>query len=106
MNAELNVESQRLLVDSLISGALADEGSAVELVETHVSWVLLTAECAWKIKKALKFPLPRFFDAGAAKILLFRGNSPQQSPRTWNLSRGSCPGGIAEGAQSGRRAGD
>ena len=60
MNAELDVESQSRLVNSLASGAFAGKGCAVEVVETHVSWVLLTSECAYKIKKALKFPFLDF----------------------------------------------
>ena len=60
MSVELDVESQSRLVHSLASGALAGEGGAAEVVETHVSWVLLTSECAYKIKKALKFPFLDF----------------------------------------------
>ena len=60
MSAELDVESQGRLVQSLASGAWAGEAGAAEVVETHVSWVLLTSECAYKIKKALKFPFLDF----------------------------------------------
>ncbi len=60
MSAELDVESQSRLVASLASGAWAGEGDPAEVVETHVSWVLLTPECAYKIKKALKFPFLDF----------------------------------------------
>jgi len=50
------------LIRSLLAGhCLAPSGSAVELVETHASWLLLTAEFAYKIKKPLTLP---FLDYG------------------------------------------
>ncbi len=39
----------------LTSGAFADYSESLELVETHISWVILTAEFAYKIKKPLDF---------------------------------------------------
>ena len=44
------------LIESLRNPALwPDEPSSVQLVETHISWVLLTRDFAWKIKKLVQF---------------------------------------------------
>jgi len=42
------------LINSLIS-SLSHSGSTVKLVETHISWVLLTGEFVYKIKKPVDF---------------------------------------------------
>lgn len=42
------------LVNALIE-RLQREGQAPRLVQTHISWVLLAGECAWKIKKPVRF---------------------------------------------------
>ncbi len=34
-------------------GVLPDSAPGVELIETHISWVLLAGEYAWKLKKPL-----------------------------------------------------
>src|ERR1700710_1674313 len=42
------------LADMLRRQLEASDGHAVELVETHISWVLLTREFAYKIKKPVR----------------------------------------------------
>ncbi|RMG81751.1 MAG: hypothetical protein D6714_12445, partial [Bacteroidetes bacterium] len=37
------------------NGAFPDEPGAVRLLETHISWVILTAHFAFKLKKPLQF---------------------------------------------------
>ncbi len=51
------------LIDALLrSRDLSEQGAAVELVETHASWLLLAGEFAWKIKKPITLP---FLDYGS-----------------------------------------
>ena len=45
---------QTRLIDALKS-VLKDRGLKVTLRETHISWVLLAGDKAWKIKKAVNF---------------------------------------------------
>lgn len=45
---------QRRLVDALMqAGVLASREEPASLIETHISWVILAGEYAWKIKKAV-----------------------------------------------------
>lgn len=46
--------SQRALIASL-ADLLGREGRPVRLFETHISWVLVTADIAYKFKKALRY---------------------------------------------------
>lgn len=41
-------------------GVLADGDPSARIAETHISWVLLAGEFAWKIKKPLKLPFLDF----------------------------------------------
>ncbi|WP_428423309.1 AAA family ATPase [Methylibium sp.] len=43
------------LAQALRRRLATDEGAAVELIETHISWVLLTERHAYKIKKPVRF---------------------------------------------------
>lgn len=46
------IAHQPALIQALLSpSAYPDAGPSVELVETHISWVLLAGACAYKIKK-------------------------------------------------------
>jgi aminoglycoside phosphotransferase family enzyme/predicted kinase len=46
----------RELVDALVAGDVLGPGSsAAEIIETHISWVILAGEDAWKIKKPVRF---------------------------------------------------
>lgn len=51
------------LIDSLMSpAAFSHPAGAVELIETHISWVILTDECAYKIKKPIVLDFLNFGD--------------------------------------------
>ena len=46
------------------SRAYEHEITAVSIVETHISWVLLTGQYAYKIKKPVNFGFLGFFHSG------------------------------------------
>lgn len=48
------------LIDALRDRLRADTGQPVELLETHISWVLLTGRLAYKLKKPLRLPFVDF----------------------------------------------
>lgn len=48
------------LIDALRDRLRADTGQPVELLETHISWVLLTDRLAYKLKKPLRLPFVDF----------------------------------------------
>ncbi|MCI0667788.1 MAG: AAA family ATPase [Methylococcaceae bacterium] len=49
------------LIEALLQPEIyPDSPSSVRLVETHISWVLLTGELAYKIKKPVRFPFLDF----------------------------------------------
>jgi aminoglycoside phosphotransferase family enzyme/predicted kinase len=50
----------RARVDVLRAALEAEEGAPVRLVETHISWVLLGRESAYKFKKPLRLPFLDF----------------------------------------------
>lgn len=54
MNDRSDQAQQALLVQRL-GAVLSAQGQPCRLFETHISWVLVTPEYAYKIKKALKF---------------------------------------------------
>ena len=54
--AELSLEQQRQMVHRLRLLLAASQGQAIELIETHISFVLVGSKHAWKIKKALRTP--------------------------------------------------
>ena len=45
----------RLIQSLLKQTAYPHSVSAIELIETHISWVLLTGQFVYKIKKAVQF---------------------------------------------------
>ncbi|MEI7996562.1 MAG: aminoglycoside phosphotransferase, partial [Methylococcaceae bacterium] len=50
------LESGSVLIKALSeANAYEHEVSAVSLIETHISWVLLTGQYAYKIKKPVNF---------------------------------------------------
>ena len=53
-------ESMQTTVNAVIAGTLARTLGA-QMIETHISWVLLTGDIAYKIKKAVRLP---FVDYG------------------------------------------
>ena len=58
--APLPTTSSRTLVDTLRQRLQAQTGQAVSLVETHISWVLLTERLAYKLKKPVRLPFVDF----------------------------------------------
>src|SRR5690349_15229765 len=61
---EKEAARQRRMVETLYA-KLQDAQSDVRLVETHISFVLLTGRYAYKIKKAVKLP---FVDFGTLEL--------------------------------------
>jgi aminoglycoside phosphotransferase family enzyme/predicted kinase len=55
MIPEASVEQQRTLVDSLRQTLSKGVEGTVDLIETHISWVILAGPFAYKIKKAVNF---------------------------------------------------
>ena len=55
------------LVQALREALQRETGERVELVETHISWVLLTATLAYKLKKPVRFPFVDFSSIAARK---------------------------------------
>lgn len=55
------------LVQALRESLQRETGARVELVETHISWVLLTATHAYKLKKPVRFPFVDFASIAARK---------------------------------------
>lgn len=67
MNARL--KQQEKLIHAWKSTFPADlSGNYPELIETHVSWILLTVKSAYKIKKALKLDFLDFSDLSARRF--------------------------------------
>ena len=60
MADELLVAESRARVAALRAGLEADEDGPVRLIETHVSWVLLARQLAYKIKKPVRLPFLDF----------------------------------------------
>ncbi|MGH7202356.1 MAG: AAA family ATPase [Planctomycetaceae bacterium] len=50
----------RELIDSLLAAHRHGGGDAMELLETHISWVLLTGTAAYKVKKPVRLPFVDF----------------------------------------------
>jgi aminoglycoside phosphotransferase family enzyme/predicted kinase len=61
------VARQRALVESLRERALREHRGDVELIETHISYVLLAGEFAYKIKKPLNLGFLDFTDLAARR---------------------------------------
>lgn len=57
----------RTLVSALREHLRAQTGRAVSLIETHLSWVLLTDRLAYKLKKPLRLPFVDFGSLAARK---------------------------------------
>ena len=67
-NAEtVAIASARDRVNALRSCLEASEGSAVRLIETHISWVLLTAAFAYKLKKPVQLSFLDFSTLAARR---------------------------------------
>ena len=60
VQAPLPIASSRTLIDALRQRLQSQTGQAVSLVETHISWVLLTDRLAYKLKKPVRLPFVDF----------------------------------------------
>lgn len=47
-------------IDLLITSGFSDQGKTIELIETHISWVIITPLFTFKIKKPVKYPFLDF----------------------------------------------
>ena len=65
MTAELDLHRQGVMVRALQAALSAGDGPSAEMIETHISFVLLHGESAYKFKKALKNP---FLDASTLAL--------------------------------------
>ena len=55
-DSELSLERQRLLVQALLQPAVfAHPVGSISLLETHISWVILTGDYVYKLKKPVNF---------------------------------------------------
>ncbi|MDM0116344.1 AAA family ATPase [Variovorax sp. J22R133] len=66
-HASIAPDADRTLVDALRLRLEADSGQPVRLVETHISWVLLTATRAYKLKKPVRLSFVDFTTLAARK---------------------------------------
>lgn len=62
---EASLQRSRALVHALRDTLVREHGEAVPLIETHISWVLLAGEHAYKIKKPLRLS---FLDFGTLAL--------------------------------------
>jgi aminoglycoside phosphotransferase family enzyme/predicted kinase len=68
-----NAEDQRLLIQSLSHAAIHGPSCArVQVIETHISYVLLTGRYAYKIKKAVSLPFLDFTTLAARHFYCVR----------------------------------
>ena len=61
------VAASRALVAALRASLEARQGGPVRLVETHISWVLLTETLAYKLKKPVRLPFVDFTSLAARR---------------------------------------
>lgn len=54
------VLADRTMIDALRQRLQVQTGQPVSLVQTHISWVLLTDQLAWKLKKPIHLPFVDF----------------------------------------------
>ena len=64
---EERLAAARAGVEALRTSLAAREGGPVQLVETHISWVLLTGTHAYKLKKPLRLPFLDFSTLAARR---------------------------------------
>jgi aminoglycoside phosphotransferase family enzyme/predicted kinase len=67
MNTETSSLPDRTLVEALQRRLQADSALPVTLIETHISWVLLTDVLAYKLKKPVCFPFVDFRSVDARR---------------------------------------
>lgn len=93
--------SAELLARLRQPGVLPGAEGAVSLIETHISWVLLAGEQAWKLKKPLDLgfldfsTLDRRREACEAELRLNRRTAPELYEAVvpvWRTAQGVCVG--------------
>ena len=104
----MNIDDQ--LMHALMQpGVLPGSAGGVELIETHVSWVLLAGEYAWKLKKPLDLgfldfsTLERRREACEDELRLNQRTLPevyQAVVPVWRTAQGFRIGAIEEGADT------
>ena len=63
------------LINALLNPSLYDHAvDKIELMETHISWIILTGDFAYKIKKPVNFG---FLDFSTLALLVFWGLGTQ-----------------------------
>jgi uncharacterized protein len=63
-----SLQTQSRLVDNLLRVLHELHGGEVDIVQTHLSWVLLAGDFAYKIKKALRFAFADFSTLGSREL--------------------------------------
>ena len=87
-DAKANASDQARLVAALADPARFGPGCArVTVLETHISYVLLTGRHAYKLKKAVDLGFLDFTTLDGAALLLRAGTAAQSPPRAGALSR-------------------
>ncbi|HAF56342.1 MAG TPA: hypothetical protein DCL01_14280 [Thauera sp.] len=90
-----------LVRELMQSGVLPGSAGGVSLIETHISWVLLAGEYAWKLKKPLDLgfldfsTLERRREACEAELRLNRRTAPELYEAVvpvWRTAQGVCVG--------------
>ena len=102
----MNIDDQ-LMHALMRPGVLPDSAGGVELIETHISWVLLAGEYAWKLKKPLDLgfldfsTLERRREACEDELRLNQRTLPevyQAVVPVWRTTQGIRLGAAGEGA--------
>ncbi len=79
---ESDAHQQGMVIEFLSNGAAYEADAAPEIIETHVSWIFLSGERAYKLKRAVHFPYLDFSSLSARKtacdeeVLLNRRTAP------------------------------
>ena len=85
---------KKQVLDILERRAFPGSGKGATLVETHISWVILTPDFAFKIKKPVRYDFldystllarKKFCLAGPVKVLS-EGGFPEKFPGVYKLS--------------------
>lgn len=75
-------QSAEALVSRMLDAAAYPHPAAdLQMIETHLSWVFLAGEFAYKVRKPVKLDFVEFFDAPCAANRLRGGMPPQPPPR-------------------------
>lgn len=98
-------------VDALRAGIALQSGQPVRLIETHISWILLTPTLAYKLKKPVRLPFLDFSTLAARRSGPCGPCGPVRGPGVWrrlgprvaNNTTGCSLGGGPQGRQQSRQ---